>query len=362
MRKFSYPAVLIGALAVVGALVVPTASAALSTSAARQAKAPIPAAKASWRVVQTVKGSNFPDFTAITATGPRSAWAFEVSGGTSTQAWQLSGSTWTSRPFPGKVGEPVISASASSADNVWAFTFDNQAVRWNGSTWTVVKQFAGNIGSGLVVNKHDVWVFGIFAGNLGTWNYNGSTWTRSTLGRGLFGASALSPNSIWAYGSTSVAHWNGHRWAKTSVAKLLPKNTIFSHYGLVGILAVTARNVWALASGNTQDVGGPPLLLHYNGTTWQRAATKNTGQPEAIVGDGRGGLWIPVNTGFPGQGSMLRFTGGTLQNVSLPIKPLHLSLDGAAHAPNSTVVFAIGYSRTSFSSSKTTAVILRYGT
>jgi hypothetical protein len=362
MRRLSYPVIAVATLAVGGMLVGPAAFAALAPSAARQAKAPVPAATAAWRVVKTVTGSNFPQFTALTATGPRSAWAFEVSGNTRTEAWQLSGSTWTRRAFPGKVNEPVVSASSSSATNVWAFTFDDQAVRWNGSTWTVVKQFSGNIGSGLAVNRTDVWVFGLEAGHLGTWHFNGSGWTRVSSGRGLFGASALSPTSIWAYGSTSVAHWNGRSWTRTSVARLLPRNNEFSHWGLAGILAVSERNVWALASGGTQDVGGPPLLLHFNGTRWQRSATKDIGQPEAIVGDGRGGLWIPVNTGFPGSGSMLRFTGGTLRNVSLPIAPLHLALFGAAHAPNSTVAFTFGYRRTSFSSTTTTAVILRYGT
>ena len=359
MRRVSYPAVAVAALAVSGALIVPAASAALAAPAARQAKAPVPAARAAWRIVKTVAGSSFPQFTALTATGSRSAWAFEARGNTRPQAWQLSGSTWTRRAFPGKLNDLVVSASSSSATNVLAFTFDGQVVRWNGSTWTVVKQFRDGINSGLAVNRNDVWVFGE---QLGTWHFNGSGWTQARSGHGLLGASALSPTSIWAYGGTSVAHWNGRSWTKTSVARLLPRNTEFSHYGLAGILAVSARNVWALASGFTQDEGGPPVLLHFNGISWRRAAMKNTGGPIAIAGDGRGGLWIPVNTGFPGDGSMLRFTGGTLRSVSLPITPLHLFLFGAAHAPHSAVTFAFGFRRTSFSASTSTAVILRYGT
>ncbi len=80
----------------------------------------------------------------------------------------------------------------------------------------------------------------------------------------------------------------------------------------------------------------------------------------AIVGDGTGGLWIPVDI-FILDGRIDRFARGTLASARLPIRSTHLRLVGAAIAPHSTVAFAVGYERKSLSSSTSTAVILRYG-
>lgn len=333
--------------------------------AAATATLPAPLAAAAWRIAKTVPGKNFPTFTAVTATSASSAWAFEAASGKKPAAWQLSGATWAKRPFPGKSSEAVVSAGSSSSRNVWAFT-TGRALRWNGSTWSVIRKFTKAIGSGLVISRSDVWVFGSpFAPGtgLGSWNYNGHKWTQRRSGRGLFGASALSPASIWAYGSKNVAHWNGHTWTRTSVASLLPPNTPVCGSGLSGIDAISARSVWAIGTGGCQDQGGPFVLLHYNGAAWSRIALlKNLGAPQAIIGDGRGGLWLPVLTGFPGDGSMEHYSHGSLSSVHLPIGPLHLALFGAAIGRHTTAALAVGYSRKSFTASTTTAVILRFGT
>jgi hypothetical protein len=318
------------------------------------------AASASWHTAFKVSGSGFPEFSAVTATSASSAWAFEVAGSKAPVAYQLSGSVWKSRPFPAKSGDFVTAAASSSASNVWAFTFKGQVLRFNGSSWTAVHKFSKPINSGVVLSSTDVWIFG--SPGTGTYHYNGHTWTHSTSGRGLNGGSALSASSIWAYGGTSVAHWNGSRWTKANLARLLPKNTQLSHSHLSGIYAATARNVYAIASGGRQDEGGPLVLLHYNGHVWSRVAeNKSLGDPIAVIGDGSGGLWIPVRTGFPGNGSMERYSHGTLSSVKLPFSPAHLLLLGAAIGKHTTAALAVGLMRKSFNAKTSTAVILRYG-
>jgi hypothetical protein len=70
----------------------------------------------SWQVVKQVTGGSFAEFTAITAAGPGSAWAFDGQQGAT--AWERTGSTWAKVPFPSKSDEEVLAAGASSASNV----------------------------------------------------------------------------------------------------------------------------------------------------------------------------------------------------------------------------------------------------
>ncbi len=349
MRKFSPARFLLATTAAAGAVALAAAMPAAS------------AASASWHSAFKVSGSSFPEFTAVTATSASSAWAFEVAGSKAPAAYQLSGSTWKSRPFPAAGGDFVQAAASSSASNVWAFTFKGQVLRFNGSGWAKVKKFSKPINSGVVLSSTDVWVFG--SPGTGTYHYNGHTWTHSTSGSGLNGGSALSASSIWAYGGTSVAHWNGSTWTKTSVASLLPKNTQLSHSFMAGIYAASSSNVYAVGTGGRQDEGGPLVLLHYNGHVWSPVAeNKSLGDPMAIIPDGSGGLWIPVRTGFPGDGSMEHYSHGKLTSAKLPFSPAHLLLFGAAIGKGTTAAYAVGYTRTSFSAKTTTAEILRYGT
>lgn len=332
--------------------VVPPASASPGRG---QAQAP-----AAWRASFTVSGPHRPYFSAVTAISGRMAWAFSSAVGKAPAAFKLTGSGWTRRAFPAQRDDVVTAASASSASNVWAFTVKGQVLRFNGSRWSKVTKFSREIRSGLALSKTDVWVFG--SPGAGTWHFNGRHWTKFASGRGLEGASALSARSIWAYGGTSVAHWNGHSWIASSLARLLPRNTQHSHSFLAGIYAASASSVYVAASGGRVGENGPLILLHFNGSAWHRVAfSKSLGGPAALISDGRGGLWIPVNTGFPGNGSMEHFSKGVLSSVRLPFSPPHLTFFGAAIGQHTTAALAVGYTRTSLNAPTTTAVILRYG-
>lgn len=334
------------------------------TSAHRPGVAPL---AGSWHVALTVKNPNFPSFTAVTAVSSTSAWAFESTDGRPAKpvAYQLTGSTWARRAFPGKTGEQVVAAASSASDNVWAFTDKHRALRYNGHSWTASHTFTKAIGSGLAISRTDVWVFGepfVPGSGLGSWHYNGSRWSRSPTGAGLLGASPLSARSIWAFGTKKVAHWNGKAWTDASVASVLPPNNELCSSRLTGIWAQSPTSVWATGTGGCQDQGGPFVLLHYNGATWSQVSLINSlGAPMAIVPDGQGGAWIPVLTGVPGDGSMEHLTSGTLAPVKLPIGPLHLALLAAATGKHTTAALAVGYTRKSFSASTVTAVILRFG-
>ena len=329
--------------------------------------APVSAAPAaaSWQIDLKVTGSSMPQFTAVTAGGATSAWAFEAAGSAAPKAYQFDGSGWTAQPFPDPKGDQVFSASADSPTDAWAFSFQDRVLHYDGSNWTIVKRFAKPVESGLAISSSNVWVFGqSFAPELGTWHYNGATWTKVSSGGGLNGASALSANSIWAYGGTNVAHWNGSTWKKTSVKSLIPKNGEFTRWQVTGIVPISSASVYAIASGGKQDVGGPIAVLHYNGHAWTRLVlTRAAGGPVGVSGDGSGGLWIPTLAyNSPGQSGMDHFAHGALHVTTLPYAPAHLFLYGVATAPHGKVAFTVGfYHKQKFDPTATTAVILRYG-
>jgi hypothetical protein len=325
-------------------------------------------ASAAWHISKEVHGPNVPSFTAGAAASGTSAWAFLEPGGNARPvAYELTGTTWHARPFPGKSNEEVLSASASSSSNVWAFTTTenstSRVLRFDGHSWKQVKVFRQLVNSALVISATDVWVFGEpFAPSLGAVHYNGHTWTRTA--RGLIGGSALSASSIWAYGSSNVAHWNGSKWRFTSVAKLLPKsNQVCGPAFVAGIDALSARDVFAVADGGCPDGGGPFVLLHYNGRRWSKVAPSHriNAHPLGAISDGMGGIWIPMVTGAPESSFMEHYGHGTLSRVALPISEPHLALVGATIGQHTTEALAFGLSRKSFSASTSTAVILRYG-
>ncbi len=320
------------------------------TAATSAAASSHPAVAATWQVVKTVHGANMPQFLSMAVTSTRGAWAFAQTTA-KPAAWRLRGSAWSQVPFPGRAHEQVLAAGASAADNVWAFASlpqgSGRALRWDGTRWAVVRQFSKVIGGGLVLGPGDVWVFGepFVPGNgLGTWHYNGRSWTRFTSAGAMTTASALSPSSIWAVGGKTAAHWNGSRWSLTSLAGVLPRDTLLCHSQVTGVYAVSGSNVWAAGMGGCENRGRAPfVLLHFNGTFWKRVVLLYSyGQPMQVVPDGSGGLWIPVITGFnPPALTMLAYSGGHLRPVPLPLPGSNLRMT-VAHVPGSTVTFGAG--------------------
>jgi len=335
-----------GSLALAGA-----ALAGLATGPAQASPHAVPAA-ASWKIVKTVHGSDAPAFTAVTASGPSSAWAFEAAsfGSAKPTAWRLAGSSWTSVPFPGRSGQQVVAAGSSAAANVWAIMSNgtrSHAVRWNGSSWSAAGAIAADVDDVVVVSSHNVWAFGspFIPGHTGAWHFNGHSWKHVVSGHGLSGGSALSAHSIWAFGAASVAHWDGHAWSRTSVASLLPASTTLSHSFLTGIYAKSSASVWAIGTGGRQDEGGPAVVLHFNGTHWSRVALDSSASTPGlaqVIPDGSGGLWIPVPStdGIPFK--MLRYSGGHLRAVTVPRSGRRLNVTAVAAMPGTARALGAG--------------------
>lgn len=305
----------------------------------------------SWHVVKRVHSGGTGDFTAVVAVGKTGGWAFN--GSSKPTAWRRSGRSWTHVSFPGRSGEEVVVARASSRTNVWAFTdggSTSRALRWNGSHWSVVRSFSGQIGGAAVISKTDVWVFGepVLPGSgLGTWHYNGRTWAKVASGHGLEGGSALSASSIWAFGGTKVAHWNGHTWTRTSVAALLPAKQALNDPAVMGIDAQSSSSVYAVGSGNLEDEGGPTVILHYNGHTWAKVAQGSfgvgTSPLQQVASDGHGGLWLPMPAVGAERSYLVHYAAGHLTAAALPTGPRRISVESVALIPGTAQLLAGGF-------------------
>jgi hypothetical protein len=273
-------------------------------------------------------------FTAVTAAGKNTIWAFGA--GKTATAWRRTGTTWKRFAVPGL----VTSASATSASDVWATTQSGQVLRWTGTAWMVSHVFKGG-DQVKALGPRDVWVFG------SDWDhYNGRTWMRVTSASGLAGAaSALSDNDIWSFGPATVAHWNGHVLTRTSVKKLLIRKNPTNSPELVGIYAQSKDSIWAIGNGETADAGGPLFILHDNGHGWHRVVVGTLGSygGSVVAPDGRGGLWFPLNGASGGPTTMAHFSGGKLTTVKLPVSGERIILQSIALVPGTTEAIAGGF-------------------
>jgi hypothetical protein len=327
----------------------------------------------SWRIVKSVQLGDDGQFTAVAATGKTTGWAF---GGTDFNAppaaYQFSGASWRKVPFPGTKEEEVVTAAATSPSDVWAFTqgfgAPSHVLRYNGRSWSVVRTFTNEIADATVLASNDVWVYGeagigSFQPALGLWHFNGSVWRQ--VSRSIQGGSALSATNVWGFNGEAVEHWNGARWTATSLRSMLPARNPqgLNDPGIVGILAISNRNVFAIGSGGTQDEGGPVVVLHYNGSKWTKFAQGQFGDgpnPE-ISYDGNGGLWLPMLGPAGGSTYLVHYWSGKLTRAALPVAAAKITVSAVARVPGSADQIAAGFTHAADNlGASIVAVFLKY--
>jgi hypothetical protein len=303
------------------------ALAAALLSGAQAASAATPHAP-SWHPVLSVPGGGVTE--AVVATGKTTGWAFLGNG----SAYQrVSATAWKKVAFPGRNGY-VNAAAASSPSNVWAAfrstAGGSQVDRWNGTKWTVVKSFPGEVTKLSVLGPNDVWAFGGASGGEGVFHFNGHTWAK--VSSTLLGGSAVSDRNVWAFSGTQLAHYDGRQWTETNVARLFPAGTGRSAPSLTGVLALAPNNVFATGVGWAGVGGGAAVVLHFNGHSWSRAAVGPTVISSAVTlaSDGKGGLWMTSDT-HQNFEVLLHYSAGRLVNANEPFMSV-ASIPGTAAA------------------------------
>lgn len=134
----------------------------------------------------------------------------------------------------------------------------------------------------------DVWAVGSYSSSGGNnvnhtliEHWNGSVWSvvpspdAGTHGSQLLGVAAVSDSDVWAVGNVSMSttvngnrtlieHWNGAAWSVVA-----SPNPSMQGDNLTAIAAISATNVWAVGSFETNNQGANlPLIEHWNGAAW----------------------------------------------------------------------------------------------
>ena len=169
----------------------------------------------------------------------------------------------------GSTNAQLISVDAVSPASVWAvgiarFGFADRGwlVHWNGTNWNTVAVFddpqvpeygIGSVESIGVVSDNDLWIVGSQSGGRSwTLHWDGTSLTTIPSpnadmgGNALKDISIINSNNIWAVGSFMVIRWNGIQW------QIVPGNLTRGMH-LSGVAAVSPNEVWAV--GTTTSCG-----------------------------------------------------------------------------------------------------------
>ncbi len=213
------------------------------------------------------------------------AWAVGYQSG-ATLAMHWDGSAWSVVPTPSPHGESATlwGVSATSTSDIWAVGSIGYAqgliLHWDGTSWSSVPSPTYNGGEEFravfASAPNDAWAVGgrrISNEKPIIIHWDGTSWQdvplRKVSGGGLLRAvDASEPDDAWAVGirgsdGTLAFHWDGTAWSR----ELVPYRY---RAQLRGVSALAPSDVWV---GGLKGITGPPIALHWNGSTWKDTAT-----------------------------------------------------------------------------------------
>jgi hypothetical protein len=287
-----------------------------------------------WSLVATptpagTLNGDFSELLDVSCTSPERCWAAGEYGNDranseviENQALRWNGKSWSliSTPDPGDAapsdGVSALSAiRCASASDCWAIgsfgtiasggALFNEALHWNGRTWSQVgapdpggdTSGAFNALQGLsCTSAANCWATGS-EGNSGSspvtlnqaLHWNGRTWsavptpqpdgTLANFSNVLTSVSCSAPDNCWAVGYignldfnapvlNEALHWNGAHWSAASVPSPGGLDAD-DHSFLYGIRCTSRANCWAV--GQVQPFGADDQnqLVHWNGVSWR---------------------------------------------------------------------------------------------
>jgi hypothetical protein len=248
----------------------------------------------------------------------RSAGLFGVAASSASDAWAVgnyraanghlrtlilhwSGQAWrrAASPNPGGAGrdDRLTSVTVVSADDAWAVGYYSDArsarrvlaLHWNGGSWlpAPTPSLGRSHGSMLfgvtALSASDVWAVGYLIQRIPktlVLRWNGSSWVRAATpgptggGDILSGVAATSPVNVWAVGQSKISagrsaglilHWNGSTWTPMPGPTPDPGDSAL----LIGVVASSASDAWAVGAYRTPNGYAQGLFLHWNGHSWQ---------------------------------------------------------------------------------------------
>src|SRR6516225_10866138 len=153
----------------------------------------------------------------------------------------------------------------------------------------------------------------------------------------LFGVAASSSSDVLAVGGYNpgepptalltrpyAEHWNGSRWAATTV----PLASVYSGQAaqLNGVAEVAAGDGWAVGTvSDPSSLASKTLAYHWNGSTWQRVPAPNPAGPSqgnelaAVAARASNDVWAAGGDGgYPEASVVLHWNGSTWTQVRVP--------------------------------------------
>ena len=353
-------------------IVAATASTALIIAGGAAQAASSPHWQVSYRTHSAV-----PDrLSSVTAPGKRDAWAVGVTsyrnGTTRPLVLHWNGSAWRTQVMPADF-RPAF-AESSSPDDVWIFgqtgSIGQEALVWDGSTWTAVPMPQSSGGPFTVVSRSDVWADGegscTSTGCATTvWHWNGAEWTSAQI-PGLVQDIAGAGSAAWVLTLTYLRNIASgdptgrpviYRATGDSLQRFTAPNRRV--WDFANIAASPGGQLWMRASPATNR--NRTLLFHWNGRQWADAAVPGnaSGSPlileDPLIFDGHKGVW---------DGAYAHWTGtkwvNAFQIASMPATDA-FGLSDIATIPGSSSIWGVGWVGRSASNHTQDSLIAVYG-
>ncbi|MDT0446164.1 hypothetical protein [Streptomyces johnsoniae] len=247
----------------------------------------------------------------VTAAGRNAAWAVgSQSAADSGQEGVLlrwDGRGWDEDRAPGlPEADHWISVSAAAPDDVWAYGWKGQedlTAHFDGHRWQrmPLPEVPEGASHGSLAELATVPGGAWLAGDRYISVHVGGAWHTTDLGPGhsIRDIQAVSTRNVWVVGASwapgedvqpVAKRWNGFSWEDEPPSE--------ARLRLVHLYAESRNSLWAIGDVVPAGENGSEYrLLHWDGQRWQEVPAPLEGLlPQAINGDGRGGLWI---TGDP---------------------------------------------------------------
>jgi hypothetical protein len=260
-----------------------------------------------WSVVKSPLPKFGGELNGVAALAGNNVWAVGQMNSTSTaggfpitipliEHWN--GAQWNivASPNPSPVlGAQLLGVAAISANNVFAVGTGDLVEHWDGAKWSIVASPAfsggGTLNAISADSSTDVWAVG--ANSNGTplvLHFNGHAWSQVTpvlptnsgysFPSVFHGVTAISPTNVWAVGTSRVnkypfpitaliEHFDGTSWSIVPSPNPEAGLAFPGSFGLVGIAAISATNIWAVGTFNDPTSAlDLPLTEHWNGASW----------------------------------------------------------------------------------------------
>lgn len=257
-------------------------------------------------------------------------------------------------------GGTLTGVAASAPNDVWAVGATKKhplVVRWNGRRWqyVAIPKLSRDVGLTEVAafSANDVWV----AGSVGTppskldpgdqqgllMHWNGRTWGAWQIGDPPSYLSAIdgtSSRDLWAVGGDPsgnllVVHWNGRTWRQTWERPLARAHVVM----LGSVDARSPSDVWVTASDNNLS----DVLLHWNGN--RLATYTRSGQPgvEAVAAVSSREAWAVGGRFDPDRPLVVHWNGTSWQTAKTALDDLRgTNLSGGLSANSPRDIWAVG--------------------